>query len=248
MFGHGLRTAFLLVSACCAFGLVAGSAVADVATLVPQPLRAAASTGVTPLASQGSGYWYCNGNVPIQNVASGYVIGECAGTAMSLYETFYTTADNGNGTIVPWLGGYFTGNSLFDQCGWIQQGGASYVGSASRSGPCSASASVSEAAFINYGYYIGCLNATCHDGTPVNNPGTCVEYLNFKPWLSGQSPTGQIRSVPAGAQYGGGSQLRYRYVAKYPTAAGNDMAMVHDIAYGAGQGNWVFVRRSCLGV
>lgn len=93
-------------------------------------------------------------------------------------------------------------------------------------------------------------NSALGDGWPVVNTRTCPEYANYRPWSSNNVEQELVRTAPAYASSGSGSNypaLKWRYITKYGSADGTGRyVMVRDDRYRAGEGNWVFVPRSCL--
>ncbi len=89
------------------------------------------------------------------------------------------------------------------------------------------------------------------DGVEVVNPVPCREYANYRPWSAGNIETEFIRELPAYSASELGSRtpaLLWRYVTKYESKDGSEepYVMVHDARISVGEGEWVFVPRSCL--
>jgi hypothetical protein len=94
-------------------------------------------------------------------------------------------------------------------------------------------------------------NTKYQDGSSVVNPKPCEEYANYRPWSKSSHEVEPIREVPAYAASQIGSTepaLKWRYTTKYDSTDGTGQyVMVRDDRItGAGEGNWVFVPRSCL--
>ena len=94
-------------------------------------------------------------------------------------------------------------------------------------------------------------NQKYHDGTYVVNPLPCPEYANYRPWSTNNVEKELIRTAPAYAALTYGSEtpaLKWRYTTKYSSTDGTGQyVMVRDARItGGGEGNWVFVPRSCL--
>lgn len=94
-------------------------------------------------------------------------------------------------------------------------------------------------------------NNVPHDGTYVVNPLPCPEYANYRPWSTNNVERELIRTAPAYAAVTPGSEtpaLKWRYTTKYSSTDGTGQyVMVRDARItGGGEGNWVFVPRSCL--
>jgi hypothetical protein len=92
------------------------------------------------------------------------------------------------------------------------------------------------------------------DGAYVVNKVPCPEYANYRPWSENNAPKELLRTVPAYEREGSGSEhernpaLKWRYVTKYASTTEPKVkyVMVRDDRIGGGEGNWVFVPRSCL--
>jgi hypothetical protein len=94
-------------------------------------------------------------------------------------------------------------------------------------------------------------NNSAHDGNYVVNPLPCPEYANYRPWSTNNVEKELIRTAPAYAAVAAGSRtpaLKWRYTTKYSSTDGTGQyVMVRDARItGGGEGNWVFVPRSCL--
>lgn len=164
----------------------------------------------------------------VANVPSGYVTGNCRDGWHLHRQVKYVNPNTGRA----WDGGYFFGN--YTGCGWIDAGNDVLVGGTPGTACQSPSRNPAEFASL-----INCLPGTCGDGAPVAVIGRCDEYANVRPWSATPAPTDFLRS--RGAGYSG---FLWRYVSR-----NGQWVMGHDIGsdVGAGRGNWVFVRRSCLG-
>jgi hypothetical protein len=93
-------------------------------------------------------------------------------------------------------------------------------------------------------------NSGAEDGYYVVNKTACPEYANYRPWSSSNVEKEKIHEAAAyaeGPNGGGEPALKWRYVTKYSSTDGSGKyVMVRDVRYGTGEGNWVFVPRSCL--
>jgi hypothetical protein len=94
-------------------------------------------------------------------------------------------------------------------------------------------------------------NNSSHDGNYVVNPLPCPEYANYRPWSTSNVEKELIRTAPAYVAVAPGSRtpaLKWRYTTKYSSTDGTGQyVMVRDARItGGGEGNWVFVPRSCL--
>jgi hypothetical protein len=95
-------------------------------------------------------------------------------------------------------------------------------------------------------------SSSAQDGYYVVNKTECPEYANYRPWSSGNVEKELIRTVPAYEREGPGEKasnpaLKWRYTSKYASTDGTGhYVMVRDDRIAGGEGNWVFVPRSCL--
>jgi hypothetical protein len=164
---------------------------------------------------------------------SGYAIGNCL-QGEQLVRTWKSDLADGNYYDGGYIGAHFLG------CGWIVVSDDVSAGSGT-SGTCSSSASTglsSFAAFTNDALK-GPYDVTT--GTPVQQRGACDEYANYRPWTTANHRVDFVRTSPAPGN------LRWRYATKYNDTDGSGQyVMVQDPRFGHGQGNWVFVPRSCL--
>ena len=83
----------------------------------------------------------------------------------------------------------------------------------------------------------------CTDASSVYLTKECPLWGNYRPWKAQQTPSDQIRVLPAGYR------VKWRYVAKYPSADGKTYVMVRDPGAGRvseGKGNWGFLSGECL--
>jgi hypothetical protein len=200
--------------------------------------------------SDATGRFTCNGSSqsywPIANNANKYAIGECQGgsefdrTAKSdlqnPYGGYYTYFD----------GGYFA-SSQFDTCGWIDDNQDTHGDlSATFSGCKNPDKDVSDFAWV--------IDAPPGGGTTdgqavhIAAGTTCSEFANVRPFTNGTlTPTGYLNRTLRPGYLG----LAWRYIAGAHGVVktdiyGNSWTMVHDRNLVAGQGNWAFVRTSCL--
>ena len=139
-------------------------------------------------------------------------------------------------------------NSAFSGCGWIDTRFPLEKLNSNKNSACSSNGEfkVEESSFMEK--YNG---GTIGDGNPVVNKTPCPEYANYRPWSSNNVEKELIRTAPAYAASGAGSNypaLKWRYTSKYTSTDGTGQyVMVRDDRItGAGEGNWVFVPHSCL--
>jgi hypothetical protein len=150
-----------------------------------------------------------------------------------------------------WVGGAFQG------CGWIEYD--MFKPKAIKSKPTTACAEIAGGKYeVAESNFIAKHNSGAGDGYFVVNKVACPEYANYRPWTSGNLEEEKIRTVPAYAAQEPGSnvpELKWRYISKYGSTDGTGQyVMVRDAAVTLkeekekvyGQGNWVFVPRSCL--
>jgi len=245
---HTLRFGTTVVTALLAIAIWSATASADVELGAPGQLR--------PVPSQPEG----NPNVPgtedtaatglfecsvayatVANIPGGFAIGNCAQGKL-----LYRTRKSDYVGTPP--AGYFDGgyvDDAFDGCGWIFEGYNRKTAERNNAG--CASPSRGESEFIAYKN----CPSPCTDGSPVLNPGECHLYANYRPWSANGVQAGFIRSIPTNATISDGTpRLAWRYVTRYPSADGwsGHWVMVRDRQHSAGQGNWGFVPRFCLGV
>jgi hypothetical protein len=212
--------------------------------------RLKSSVGVvSPLSvSSEDGDWRCSD--PYSTVANWpyyYAIGNCPSGA-ALEAVSYASEDPA--THEHSYGGFV--NGAFSGCGWIntqfpleRQNTNKHTACAEESG---GGFKVKESSFwekVNSG--------TAQDGYYVVNKTSCPEYANYRPWSENNAPKELIRTVPAYEREGAGERasnpaLKWRYVSKYSSVVEPKVryVMVRDTRIGGGEGNWVFVPRSCL--
>ncbi len=254
----------LISSTCFAALMFAGTASADVGTNapnalspvpVPKPKPGAGGTqpqAPAPLISE----FTCNNTWdPIANEPNKYIIGECGGPGqgspwhLRRQEQFGpTTLSDGSTTYFD--GGYIFGD--FNHCGWINYD-QDTLAPGSPTPLCSPNPSTN---LRDFAEVANCAPGACGDGTPTYNSSSCLEVANVSPWNTTLTPTGYIRTAPAGDTYTSPSgvttsNLRWRYVvgnggAYRADAYGNYWVEVRDQKYTQGNGNWVFVPLSCL--
>lgn len=186
----------------------------------------------------------------IANVPSGFVIGSClAGTPERL------AARSGKGQAGHnWLFGRIGGS--FDGCGWIvddQLAGRTTVASLRT---CSTKAKkvdlLSFAALTNGGTAsgrgCGVVDGRCQNGTPTDLKADCDLWANVRPFAAGQQPADLITHLTVANT----PMVAWRYTTRR-AVAGERYVMVKvkvDTAdeqiLASGDGNWGFVKRSCL--
>jgi hypothetical protein len=157
----------------------------------------------------------------------------------------------GNYALGGWVGGPFQG------CGWIEY--EKFKPKAIKSKPTTACSEIASGKYeVAESDFIAKHNSAGGDGYFVVNTAACPEYANYRPWSSSNLEQEKIRTEPAYASQTPGSNipaLKWRYTTKYNSTDGTGQyVMVRDAAVTIkeesekiyGQGNWVFVPRSCL--
>ena len=206
-------------------------------------------SGVQPLSvTSENGDWRCAD--PYSTVANWpyyYAIGNCPNGAelevVSYASEDPTTHEHSYGGFV---------NGTFSGCGWINTAfpleklnSAKHTACAEESG---GGFKVKESSFWET------LNSSsAQDGFYVVNKTPCPEYANYRPWSESNAPKELIRTVPAYEREGlgekaGNPALKWRYLSKYASVIEPKVkyVMVRDDRIAGGEGNWVFVPRSCL--
>ena len=238
--------ALLAALTCCV--ALAPATQAEVGTYAPNALKPVKPQpgDINSLSTQESGIFSCN--VPyavVQAKPSGFVTGSCTrGTHL------HRDAKSGEYDTTYWDGGFVYGN--YSGCGWIRID-QSDLAAAGGNDLCT---------WTSIGYNDNEImiasnegtqapnscsrNATtgrCTDGTSaVVRAGGCKLWANFRPWTSGQGATDPIRDIPAS-----NGRVKWRYVSKYTTADGSGRyVMVRDDFSSQGQGNWGWMKESCL--
>jgi hypothetical protein len=206
-------------------------------------------SGLKPLSvTSENGDWRCSD--PYSTVANWpyyYAIGNCPKGA-ELEVVSYASEDPA--THEHSYGGFV--NGAFSGCGWINTAfpleklnSAKHTVCAEESG---GGFKVKESSFWEK------LNSSnAQDGFYVVNKTACPEYANYRPWSENGAPKELIRTVPAYEREGPGEKasnpaLKWRYVSKYSSVTEPKVkyVMVRDDRIAGGEGNWVFVPRSCL--
>ena len=221
-------------------------AIADVDTAgslrqVPSTLKSRPGE-VEPLFEKASGDYECYSYSDVQNAADSFVIGNCQ--APWQIQVVSYSGPNGNGYHS--YGGFVTG--AFSGCGWIETRFEPKKLNSNKNSACGEGSTgdfeVPQSSFMEK------HNSALGDGWPVVTTRACPEYANYRPWSSNNIEQGLIRTAPAYASSGPGSNypaLKWRYITKYESTDGTHRyVMVRDDRYNAGEGNWVFVPRSCL--
>ncbi len=223
----------------------ASLAIADVDTagrLRTIPSTSKSPGEVEPLFEKASGDYECYSYSDVQNAADSYVIGNC--DAPWQIQVVSYSGPNGEGYHS--YGGFITG--AFSGCGWIETRFEPKKLNSNKNSACGEGSTgdfeVPQSSFMER------HNSAAGDGWPVVTTQACPEYANYRPWSSNNVEQELIRTAPAYASSGRGSNypaLKWRYISKYESTDGTHRyVMVRDDRYNAGEGNWVFVPRSCL--
>ena len=200
---------------------------------------------LTPLAG-GAGLYQCSSayaEADIHSEAWGLVIGNCKpGWKFEvLQHTGYNSAHKDSS-----YGGYVEG--AFDACGWIESDEGPEQINEKLPNHCPGLSQEGS----SVGAFAERVNGPSgyEDGYHVVNTVPCKEYANYRPWSKEPVEKEELRTVPA---YAADPKeptlpaLLWRYVTLYPsTDSTGKYVMVRDSRYNGGEGNWVFVPRSCL--
>jgi hypothetical protein len=182
----------------------------------------------------------------IQSGAFDWVIGNCpeGGILEAVARRAHTEAEPENYSLGGWVGGSFKG------CGWIED--LRFKPKAKKSNPITACTELTTKPYevVESSFMSKHDSTTKEDGDYVVNKTECPEYANYRPWSSSNLEQEKIRTAPAYAREKPGSSnpaLKWRYTTKYNSTDGTGQyVMVRDASIADGEGNWVFVPRSCL--
>jgi hypothetical protein len=241
-----LASLVLLAYAACAAN-IARADVAMTGRLEKASSLKAAPGEVQPLATSVNGDYRCADEYSvIGNKPYYFAIGNCR-AGWTLEAVAY--ASENTETHEHSYGGYV--GSTYSYCGWIDtrfplEKFNSNKNSACTNGSNNATELEDSSFMEKYD-----TNNSSHDGNYVVNPSPCPEYANYRPWSTNNVEQELIRTAPAYAASTPGSRtpaLKWRYTTKYSSTDGTGQyVMVRDARItGAGEGNWVFVPRSCL--
>ncbi|MFZ2114239.1 MAG: hypothetical protein WAU77_11005 [Solirubrobacteraceae bacterium] len=250
-----VKLGYGLAARCLVAGLIAlvfvmsltSFAAADVDTagsLLKVPAASESPTGeVKPLFEKASGDYECSTTLAysdVQNAADSYSIGNCK-APWRIEVVSYSNAVG-----VESYGGFVTG--AFSGCGWIE---TQYEPKKINNNSNSACGEGTSGDFVvPTTSFMERPNSAKGDGWPVVNTRACPEYANYRPWSSNNVEQELLRTAPAYAAEAPGSRtpaLKWRYITKYGSTDGSGQyVMVRDGRYNDGEGNWVFVPRSCL--
>jgi len=201
----------------------------------PAPKSSLSSSGLEaePLVnSEHDGVYHCGDPYStIANVAGGLAIGNCPSNEEFDVEDYgYGGEKSGY-----FYGGYFAN---LGACAWAKVSEVLNKEKSGNTGHCSGGIG------YEYGTFYKEINSnSAQDGFYVVNRVACEEYANVRPW-GNDTAVGPIRNVPAYTAESDGAvnpALKWRYVTN-----NGKYVMVRDTRIGGGEGNWVFVERSCL--
>jgi hypothetical protein len=247
----GGRKAFVLVGLV-ALAIVlwtASSAKADVATkgeLREVSTVTSAPGEVKPFVSVENEDYECTAKYSdVQSGAFTWVIGNCpkGSTLEAVVRRAHTESEPENYSLGGWVTGTFQG------CGWIEND--KFKPKAKKIKPTTTCSEISSGKYeVAESNFMAKHNAGAGDGYFVVNKTACPEYANYRPWSSSNLEQEKLRTAPAYARQEPGSSypaLKWRYTTKYNSTDGSGQyVMVRDDTISAGEGNWVFVPRSCL--
>jgi TRAP-type C4-dicarboxylate transport system permease small subunit len=199
---------------------------------------------VHPLATSANGTYRCADEYSvIANWYYYFAIGNCpAGAELEVV----SYASENTQTHEHSYGGFV--NGAFSGCGWINTAYPLEKLNNNSHSACAGSGSSHEFKIEESSFMERYNRGTVGDGNPVVNTAPCPEYANYRPWSSNNVEKELIRTAPAYAASGPGSNypaLKWRYITKYGSIDGSGKyVMVRDDR--VGETNWVFVPRSCL--
>ena len=201
---------------------------------------------VKPLVSTENEDYECTAKYSdIQSGAFTWVIGNCPQGSIleAVVRRAHTESEPENYSLGGWVGGSFQG------CGWIED--QKFKPKAKKSKPTTACTEIASGKYeVAEANFISKHNSGAGDGYYVVNKTACPEYANYRPWSSSNLEQEKLRTAPAYASQEPGSNvpaLKWRYTTKYNSTDGTGQyVMVRDASVAAGEGNWVFVPRSCL--
>jgi hypothetical protein len=201
---------------------------------------------VKPLVSSENEDYECTAKYSdVQSGAFTWVIGNCpkGSTLEAVVRRAHTEAEPENYSLGGWVGESFEG------CGWIED--EKFKPKAKKVKPTTACTEIASGKYeVAESNFMSKHNGGAGDGYYVVNKTACPEYANYRPWSSSNLEKEKLRTEPAYARQEPGSSypaLKWRYTTKYnSTDATGQYVMVRDVTIAAGEGNWVFVPRSCL--
>ncbi|HSZ70413.1 MAG TPA: hypothetical protein VK756_08625 [Solirubrobacteraceae bacterium] len=202
--------------------------------------------GISPLATSANGDYKCVDKYSVvANWYYYYALGNCK-EGWEIDVVSY--APENSQTHEHSYGGFVTG--AFSGCGWIDTAYPLEKQNSNKNSACGEGSGnefkVAESSFMEKHN-----GGSTGDGYPVVNRTSCPEYANYRPWSSNNVEQELIRTAPAYASSGGGSNypaLKWRYTTKYSSTdgSGHYVMVRDDRVTGSGEANWVFVPRSCL--
>ncbi len=210
---------------------------------------------IQPLVSSENEDYECTAKYShIDSGAFGWAIGNCPKglTLEAVVRRLHSDSEpEGDYALGGWIGGAFQG------CGWIEYD--KFKPKPIKTKPTTACSEITSGKYeIAESNFIAKHNSGVGDGYFVVNQAPCPEYANYRPWSSSNLEQEKIRTEPAYATQEPGSNipaLKWRYTSKYNSTDGTGQyVMVRDASVSLkeehektyGQGNWVFVPRSCL--
>jgi FG-GAP-like repeat len=201
--------------------------------------------GVKPLVSAENEDYECTAKYSdLQSGAFTWVIGNCAkGTTLeAVVRRLHSDSEpNGDYSLGGWVGGEVQG------CGWIED--EKFKPKTEKHKVVTSCSELSGGSYeVPESNFMSKHNSGAGDGYYVVNKKECPEYANYRPWSSSNVEKEKLRTEPAyAASSGSVPALKWRYTTKYNSIDGSGQyVMVRDVNIAAGEGNWVFVPRSCL--
>jgi hypothetical protein len=243
-----LRATLGLLLLLAIFVCQAGTSTADVDTmgqLRPLTTTTQAPGTVEPLVTSISEDYECTAKYSdVQSGAFLWVIGNCPkGTKLEAVVLRLHSDSEPEGDYA--LGGFVGGE--VQGCGWIEED--KFKPKALKSKPTVPCSEIAGGTYeISTSSFMATHNSGTGDGYFVVNPVACPEYANYRPWSTNNVEQEYIRTEPAYATSSGNvPALKWRYTTKYKSTDGTGAyVMVRDASIADGEGNWVFVPRSCL--
>ncbi len=235
----------LAVLACLACMTSIASADVDMTGALEKTSRLGGSLGVESLATSASGDYKCTDKYSVvANWYYYYAIGNCPKGAEIEVVSY---ASENTETHEHSYGGFV--NGAFSGCGWIDTRYPLEKQNSNKNSACG-EGSGNEFKIAESTFMTKHNGGSTGDGYAVVNKKACTEYGNYRPWSSNNVEKELIRTAPAYAASGAGSNfpaLKWRYTTKYESTDGTGQyVMVRDDRVSGGEGNWVFVPRSCL--
>ncbi len=211
---------------------------------ISSPLKSSLGA-IQPLATSANGDYRCADKYSaVENWYYYFALGNCK-QGWEIQVVSY--ASENSVTHEHSYGGFVTG--AFSGCGWIDTRFPLEKLNSNHNSACG-EGSGSEFKVEESTFMAKHNGGSTGDGYPTVNRTACLEYANYRPWSSSNVEQELIRTAPAYATSGAGSNypaLKWRYTTKYNSTDGSGQYVMvrDDRVTGAGEANWVFVPRSC---